>query len=49
VSWAIVIDGRKDEGGILSLCDDQKEAEIIASEIRRGGRPLEVRRYVERR
>jgi hypothetical protein len=48
VSWAIVIEGRTDKDGILMLCDDQQEAESIASEMRRRGHPVEVRRQVER-
>jgi hypothetical protein len=43
-----VIEDRMDEGGILLLCDDQKEAESIASKIHRRGQPVEARRYVER-
>jgi hypothetical protein len=45
MTWAVALDGRSDEEGILLLLEDREEAESIAVEVRRRGHRVVVRPY----
>jgi hypothetical protein len=45
MAWAIALEDREDAGGVLLLADDRREADSIATEVRRRGHPVIVRPY----
>ena len=49
MSWALTLEGRSDRAGVVLLIDDEREAERIASEVRRKGIQIVVRPHRDRR
>ena len=48
MDWAITLEGRADQGGIVLMLDDREDAEGIAAEMRRKGHRVVVRARAER-
>lgn len=49
MSWALALEGRSDRAAVVLLIDDEREAESIASEVRRKGIRIVVRPHPDRR
>ena len=49
MTWALTLEGRSDPSGVVLLIDDEREAELLAMEIRRKGIAIVVRPHRRRR